>query len=75
MTTDESRSVLPAFIFRDLEINRFEELFINPQNNIEREFAWNIDTRLIEKDLLYDKPSVPNEMNGSCWLPITDRSY
>jgi len=75
MTTDESRSVLPAFIFRDLEINRFEELFINPQNNIEREFAWNIDTRLIEKDLLYDKPFVPNEMNGSCWLPITNRSY
>ncbi len=70
MVTDESRAVLPAFIFRDLEIDRFENPFINPQNNIEREFSWNIDTRLIQKDQLYNKPSLSNEINSWHWLPL-----
>ena len=73
MVTDESRAVLPTFIFRDLEINRFENLFINPQNNIEREFSWNIDTRLIEKDQLYNKEPLTSELNSWNWLPLQSR--
>lgn len=67
--TDESRATLPAFLFRDLEVNRFETPFINPQDRIEREFAWNIDTRLIEKDRLYDKHPTECEFNSQFWLP------
>jgi len=67
--TDDSRAVLPPFIFRDMEINRFEEPFINPQNNIEIPFQTNIQTKLIEKDRMYEKPHLPNDMECRNWLP------
>jgi len=69
--TDESRSVLPPFIFRDMEINRFEEPFINPQHNIEIPFQYNINTKLIEKDKLYDKQPLANQIDCNYWLPLT----
>jgi len=67
--TDETRATLPAFLFRDLEVNRFETPFINPQNDIERKFDWNINTRIVEKDRLYDNRPQVNEMNCEHWLP------
>ena len=55
----ESRSDLPAWTFRgmDQRYERFDELWINPQNNIERDFNHNIQTRLMEKRAITDKSS------------------
>ena len=55
----ESRSELPAWTFRgmDQRYDRFDELWINPQNNIERDFNHNIQTRLMEKRPITDKSS------------------
>jgi hypothetical protein len=69
--TDDSRAVLPPFIFRDMEINRFEEPFLNPQNNIEIPFHTNINSKLIEKDGLYVKPCKAVEMDSQNWLPYS----
>jgi hypothetical protein len=68
--TDETRATLPAFLFRDLEVDRFETPFINPQNDIERNFNWNLNTRIIEKDRLYGNRPPVNDMNCAHWLPI-----
>lgn len=48
----ESRSELPVWCFRekDQQYSRFENLWINPQENIERDFHHNIQTRLMEKE-------------------------
>jgi hypothetical protein len=67
--TDETRATLPPYLFRDLEVDRFETPFINPQNDIERNFEWNINTRIIEKDGLYNNRPVANEFNSGYWLP------
>jgi hypothetical protein len=55
----ESRSDLPAWTFRgiDQRYERFDELWINPQNNVERDFNHNIQTRLMEKRSITDKSS------------------
>ena len=47
---EESRSSHPAFVYRELEINRWETPFINPQANLEKSFNYNIQTRILEKD-------------------------
>lgn len=47
---EESRSSHPAFVYRELENNRWEEPWINPQANIEKPFHDNIQTRILEKD-------------------------
>jgi hypothetical protein len=47
---DESRATHPAWTFRDLEQARWENPLINPQDNVERMFPWNIQTRILEKD-------------------------
>ena len=53
----ESRIDLPAWTFRglDQQYDRFEHLWINPQNNIEQYFHHNIQTRLMEKASINDK--------------------
>jgi hypothetical protein len=51
--TDETRSSCPAFQFRDVEISRWEEPFLNPQANFEIPFHTNLQTRIIEKDAIY----------------------
>lgn len=47
---EESRSSHPIFVYRELENNRWEEPWINPQANIEKPFNDNIQTRILEKD-------------------------
>lgn len=47
---EESRSSNPAFVYRELENNRWETPWINPQANIEKPFNDNIQTRILEKD-------------------------
>lgn len=49
-TTEESRTSHPAWSYRDLERNRWETPYLNPQNNLERTFDHNIQTRILEKD-------------------------
>lgn len=55
----ESRTDLPAWTFRenDQYFDRFEHLWINPQNSVEKSFNHNIQTRLMEKRPVTDKSS------------------
>ena len=55
--TEESRASHPAWSYRDLERNRWETPYVNPQNDLERNFDHNIQTRLLEKDNY--KPQIP----------------
>jgi hypothetical protein len=58
---DESRATHPAWMYRDLEHSRWEHPWINPQDNFERCFNWNVQTRVLEKDNY--KPKMPNVLN------------
>jgi hypothetical protein len=55
---DESRSTHPAWMYRVVENNRWEHPWINPQANCERNFNWNVQTRILEKDSYV--PHIPN---------------
>jgi hypothetical protein len=37
-------------MYRDLEQKRWETPFVNPQANVEKRFADNLQTRILEKD-------------------------
>lgn len=50
LNMDETRSSCPAWTLRGIEIPRWEEPFLNPQNNLEKKFHDNIQTRILEKD-------------------------
>ena len=54
---DESRASHPAWVYKDLEQNRWENPLLNPLNGIERDFNFNIQTRIIEKDTFVSKNS------------------
>lgn len=56
-TTEESRSSHPAWEYRDLEQVRWERPFLNPQNDLEKRFSSNIQTRILEKD--HFQPKIP----------------
>lgn len=47
---EQSRATHPAWMYRVQEHNRWEEPFINPLANIEKNFHDNINTRIIDKD-------------------------
>ena len=47
---EESRATHPAWTFRDLEHPRWEEPWMNPQENVEKMFHCDIQTRILEKD-------------------------
>tara|TARA_B100001057_G_scaffold411811_1_gene427621 strand:- start:229 stop:720 length:492 start_codon:yes stop_codon:yes gene_type:complete len=55
--TDESRVTHPAWMYRDLEQNRFYPLHLDPQENVCLHFHNNLNTRLIERDNF--KPIIP----------------
>lgn len=52
--TLESRAEVPAWSFRgvDQQYTRFEHLWINPQDNVNVNFNYNIQTRIMEKSLI-----------------------
>lgn len=52
---EESRAILPPFIFRESEMYRWEEPFLDPQKNIEIPFNYEMQSRIIEKDKYTDK--------------------
>ena len=47
---EESRASHPAWGYKDLELNRWEQPFLNPQNGLEAPFANNLQSRILEKD-------------------------
>ena len=47
---DESRATHPAWMYRNVDWNRWEEPFINPQANTEKIFSDNIQSRILAKD-------------------------
>jgi hypothetical protein len=63
----ESRASHPAWSYRgiDVEYTRFENPWLNPQANLEKDFNDNIQTRLQEKKII-----VASGFDSSDWLPI-----
>jgi hypothetical protein len=56
---NESRATHPAFLYRTVEMNRWETPIHNPQTNLEKGFHENIQTRILEKDNYVPKVPVP----------------
>lgn len=54
---NESRATHPAFLFRTVENQRWDEPIHDPQANLEKRFHDNIQTRILEKD--YYRPQMP----------------
>jgi len=57
---EESRASHPAWMYKDLEQTRWEKPFLNPQNNLEKVFQDNIQTRILEKDHYVPTTNQPN---------------
>ena len=55
--TEESRASHPAWTYKDLEHSRWETPILNPQNDLEKKFNDNIQTRIVEKDSF--RPQIP----------------
>jgi len=55
---EESRASHPAWMYKDLEHPRWETPFLNPQNNIERPFLYDVQTRILEKN--HYMPQIPD---------------
>lgn len=47
---EESRSTHPAWMYRNVDVERWESPWINPLVGIEKPFNTNIQTRILEKD-------------------------
>jgi len=62
-TIDESRATHPAWMYRDLEHSRWETPIHNPQANLELPFAWDVHTRILEKD--NHRPTTPSPISSS----------
>jgi hypothetical protein len=54
---EESRASHPAWQYRNMNIDRWEFPWLNPQANIEKPFNENIQTRILEKDFFH--PTIP----------------
>ena len=61
----ESRASHPAWMYKDLEQSRWENPILNPQNGLERNFNFDVQTRILEKD--YFIPTVP-VVNGTQYM-------
>ena len=55
--TEQSRATHPAWMYKDLEQTRWEQPFLNPQNNWKKPFDDNLQSRILEKDLHMPKIS------------------
>lgn len=68
LTTEQSRSIMPAWTARDLPQNHAYILPNNPQSHTEMPFEQNIQTRVLEKD--YYK----RNKKYDC-IPVTNNTY
>jgi hypothetical protein len=48
--TDESRATHPAWTYRDIEVDRWEQPFLNPLDKVEVPIQRDLNTRMLEKD-------------------------
>ncbi len=48
--THQSRATHPGFLYRDLQQDHSQPLFLNPQENVCLQFQNNLNTRILEKD-------------------------
>ena len=55
----QSRTTHPAWMYRDLEQNKMQFLFLDPQANVCKPFENNLNTRLLEKDYFVPKVICP----------------
>ena len=61
--TDDSRATHPAWTYRETELNRFEPTLLNPLDQLEKPFHYDLNTRILERD--YFKPTpVPLAISG-----------
>jgi hypothetical protein len=67
-TTEESRATHPAWMYKTVDVDRWETPILNPQENLDRPFQFDIHTRILEKD--YFKPQIP-QFFGSPSLATT----
>jgi hypothetical protein len=74
LTTNQSRSTLPAWLFRDLPQNDFYYLPLNPQENICLPFQTNLSTRILEKDYFVPKIECIGDGNNSSIL-VSSKPY
>ena len=51
----ESRTVMPAWTFREMQVPRWETPWLNPQAHTEKDFLDNVQTRILEKDYFQRK--------------------
>jgi len=58
---EESRTSHPAWMYKSLEVDRWENPILNPLNNIEKQFIDNLQTRILEKD--YHLESANNKLS------------
>lgn len=67
----ESRASNPAWTLRgvDQHYERWESPWLNPLDNIEKDFKDNIQTRLMEKSI-----SETENQDWNMWLPISNQS-
>ena len=66
----ETRASHPAWTYKDLEQTRWEHPWINPQDNFEQKFPWNLQTRILEKDNYRPKaPTVLNVERADFYFP------
>lgn len=69
LSTEESRTIMPAWTARDLEQTNWAYLPLDPQENTCLPFHNNISTRILEKD--YYVPKIPCLSNNQDMLPVT----
>ena len=67
ISTDDTRMSNPPCTLRSTGWNRFEELCLDPQHNIEIPFAHNVNNRLIAKD--NHRPVIPRPIDVDPSLP------
>jgi len=48
--TDDSRATNPAWTYREIEQNRWEQPLLNPLDQLEKPFHNNLNTRILERD-------------------------
>ena len=78
--TEQSRSILPPFLFRDIPQNNFYFLPLNPQENTCIPFQNNLSTRILEKDYFIPKNICSNISDNSGFLvnsgfPVNTTKY
>ncbi len=64
--TEETRASHPAWTYKDLEHSRWESPILNPQNDLERKFDCNVQSRILEKDNF--EPKIPVVGNNNYYL-------